>query len=202
MCIHTYIYIYILRCARTGLHAPGWGPGPRSHQNPSKIKSWSSLGCCSPLLGPSWRQKGLKSEKPDLGSPSWASILGGFWSYVGTKIDLKSVQEPFEIHSKNYLVFDTLTDRFLMDFGSNLKALNLQKLSSRLSAVHILHIWALCLLDGSWKPSWLHFGRFWDPSWGQVGPKMASCYPGSPSQTEHQKHHKKIHLKKGAHESP
>ena len=48
------------------------------------------------------------------------------WSQLGSnlafKIDPKSVQEPSKMHSNLYLIFDTLLDRFLVGFGSNLEA--------------------------------------------------------------------------------
>ena len=72
-----------------------WCPGPRPPQNPSKIHSWTSLGPCWPLLGPSWHQKSPKSEKPDLGLTRVRPLGPPFWeafgSFVGAKIDMKSV---------------------------------------------------------------------------------------------------------------
>ena len=53
----------------------------------------------SPILVPTWPQLGPQ---------------------LGAKIQQKSVQEPSKIHLNLYLVFDTLLDQCLMDFGSKL----------------------------------------------------------------------------------
>ena len=83
------------------------------------------------------------------------------WCQLGvpnrSKIGPRAIQNPF----KNLACFRCPCGSIFDGFGLNLRALNVQKLSSRLGVVHILHILVVCLLDGSWKPTWLDFGRVW-----------------------------------------
>ena len=94
-----------------------------------------------------------------------------FWSNLapklGSKIHQESIQEPSKIHSKLYLVFDTCLDRFLIDFGSNLGPSNPSKTLRNQMFFNVFVFFVDCLLDCFWKPTWLGFGRVWEPSWSQ-----------------------------------
>ena len=66
---------------------------PQSSQNSLLKLSWAVLAASWAILAPRGPQERNKTEKPELGPPLRASILGGFPSHVGTMLGHVALQE-------------------------------------------------------------------------------------------------------------
>ena len=98
-----------------------------------------------------------------------------FWRQLGpilaSKIGPRGAEEPSKMHSNLYLIFDTLLDRFFVDFGSNFDPLKPPKSLKNKLFFNDFGIFAGYCFHCSWKPTWLHFGVVLppklEPNWHQ-----------------------------------
>ena len=101
------------------------------------------------------------------------ALLDRFWCQVApnlaSKIDQKSIQEPSKIYPKFYLVSSTFSNRFLIDFGSNLGPSNPPFTLKKQWFLKIFMILLDCLLDGLEA----NLSPFWEVFGSQVGTKLA-----------------------------
>ena len=87
---------------------------PKCCQNSLLDLSWAVLAASWAILAPRGPQERNKIEKPELGPPIQASILGGFSSHVGTLLGHVALQERMETTSCE-LINETLHLRRQLD---------------------------------------------------------------------------------------
>ena len=139
--------------------APTWAPTwaqnrskivPRALRNPSQIAS-----CFRSLLG-SILDRFLVDFRPQN------------WSKINQKTINKSFQQHINKKSKNYK-----KRRTIYDFSHFGHAMLSQQINKKRPNIHQkTPLKSTPQLGSILAPTWLHFGRFWEPKWGQVGTKL------------------------------
>ena len=121
--------------------------------------SWVFLGG---KMAPRWSQEGSKVEKVNSFPPCWGPSWGPILDILITRVFHKRLEDPVGLHVVS-------RHPCLGERGSLGTHLNPSKCSSRYNAVHILHISAVCLLDGSWVRTWTHLESVLGAKLGHVG---------------------------------
>ena len=110
--------------------------------------------------------------------PTWPN-LPPTWSQNPSKIDPRAIKNPFKISSCIWYLLGSIFDGFWLQLGTLEPSKNIEN-----TCFLCFCDFCYCLLDGFWKPTWLHFGRVWGaklaPSWHQIAPKIdPKIYPKS-----------------------